>query len=69
MPFWRIFAAPRTPPHRNPRRMPAIAAFASASGLTMRQRRGAICVDPEQRHENGSHLHEFKTTAPIAALR
>jgi hypothetical protein len=69
MPFWRIFAAPCAPPHENPRRMPAVAAVAPASGLTMRQRRGAICIDPEQRCGNGGHLHDFKTTAPIAALR
>jgi hypothetical protein len=39
------------------------------SGLTMRQRAGGFCVDPEQVSRRGARsgdLHQFKTTAPIA---
>jgi hypothetical protein len=43
--------------------------FRIPSGLTMRQCRRRICIDPKQRRGTCGHLHDFKTTAPIAALR
>jgi hypothetical protein len=42
------------------------------SGLTMRQRAGGFCLDPAQAPRRGGrsgHLHQFKTTAPIAPSR
>jgi hypothetical protein len=45
---------------------PTITALASASGLTLHQRGGAACIDPEQQCASPGHLHDFKTTARIA---
>jgi hypothetical protein len=45
---------------------------ARPSGLTMRQRAGGFCADPEQAPRRGArsgHLHQFKTTARIAPSR
>jgi hypothetical protein len=58
------FFAARGAATKNPAAPRAIMSLTSAaSGLTMRQCGGVVCVNSE----HARHLHDFKTTARIAA--
>jgi len=65
MQFWRVFARlMRSAAQKSSRDVNDRTARAAPAGLTMLQRAGAFCVDPEQLP---TYLHDFKTTARVAS--
>jgi hypothetical protein len=68
MHFRHIFRRATRADRQNSRAVtPALTILATASGLMSRQHGGAVCINPEQKRAPCGHLHDFKTTARIAA--
>jgi hypothetical protein len=64
--FWRFLPAERGLPAKIPASRAPMAAD-NRAGLMRRQHGGAVCIKQEQKRATPGDVHDFKTTAPIAA--